>query len=757
MRYFDWDDRHLDNALAPEFAYTQVYRQMTGKGLAAREAACLAVALPAAAMPIEPSDWFVGRRVYRPLGVSPSYWNDETDGLDHVSYYADLDRLARVRDRADQTEQQRAAIDELIRFWEHEHVNAKVRDAFDDQLRRELPSDYWTRDSGVIFGLYRLAGAQLNYDQLVRLGLPGFRALIGERLAAPDLDETQKDFLQGLLSLLDVLTGLLRHYEGELEALLADAAATDQARLTAMLACVRNLQTSAPSSFMEAIQLVWLYSSFSGTLDFGRTDEYLGDWYVHDLDAGVINHEQALTLLLSFYRLMQKVHNRDTRMILGGRGRRNEANADRFALIAMEASAIHGEMQPQVSLRMYRGMSPEVRKAGMDFLEKGMSYPLLYNDEASIRAVMRGMKVSEQDAEQYAFFGCGEYVLNHQSMGTPNDIINLAKALEVPQHGGVDPVTGRPHGLDLGQPEDFATFDQLLTAYKRQAEYFTEVAARHQRLVYDTIRASGSMLMMSMLMDDCIARGRSAIDGGIRYLAGTYETYGNITTADSLSAIRRLVYEDKRMTLRQLVQILDADFVGYEQERQMMQACPKFGNDDPACDALAHEINLHIFDFTAAQAEKQGLASYLVVMINNDANVVLGRKTQATADGRRAWTYLSNGNGPMAGMDRNGLAAMLRSMASTEMSHTAGTAQNIKLNRDLFTKHRDELDDLIDTAFDLGILSLNVTVMNKGDMEDAMLHPENYQSLFVRVGGFSARFVQLDPGTQQDVLHRTLY
>lgn len=444
-------------------------------------------------------------------------------------------------------------------------------------------------------------------------------------------------------------------------------------------------------------------------------------------------------------------------MILGGRGRRNEANADRFAIIAMEASGIHHEVQPQVSLRMYRGMSPDVRKAGMDLLETGLSYPLLYNDEASMEAVVHGMKVSETDAQEYTFFGCGEYVLNHQSMGTPNDIINLAKALEVTLHAGVDPVTGKGLGLNLGKAEDFATFDQLLAAYKRQAEYFTAIAARHQRLVYDTIRDSGSMLMMSLLMDDCIARGRAAIDGGIRYLAGTYETYGNLTTSDSLAAIRKLVYEEKRFTLPQLVAMLDANFEGYEAERQLLLAAPKFGNDDPAADELAREVNTHIFDYTASQAEVNGLASYLVVMINNDANVVLGRKTQATADGRPAWSYLSNGNGPMAGMDKSGLTAMLRSMASTQMSHTAGTAQNIKLSREVFMQHREALDDLIDAAFDLGILSLNVSVMNRGDMEDAMVHPEKYQNLFVRVGGFSARFIQLDPGTQQDVLHRTIY
>ena len=756
MRYFSWDDGHLQNDLSPEIALTKTYRQMAGAGIAAREAACLAVQLPSSALPIEEGDWFVGRRKYRPLGVSPSYWNDETDGLDHVSYYADLDRLERVKNRPDQTEENRRAIEEMIAFWRTENVNAKARAAFSETMRREMPSDRWTRDSGAIFGLYRLAGAQLDYDKLVRLGLPGLKNAVLDRMRDDALDDGQRDFLQGLLSLLDTLDKLLVRYEGEIAGLLKASPGRPE-RLKKMLDCVRALRVRAPASLMEAIQLVWLYSAFSGTLDFGRMDEYLGDLYVQDVDSGALSHEEALELLLSFYRLMREIHNRDTRLILGGLGRRNPENADRFALIAMEASALHGEMQPQVSLRMYRGMDPSVRKAGMDFLEKGMSYPLLYNDEASVRAVMRGMHVDRTEAEQYAFFGCGEYVINHKSMGTPNDIINLAKVLEITLHGGWDPVGKRPHGLNLGGPEDFDTFEKLLDAYKRQAEYFTGIAAAHQRLVYDTIRQNGAMLMMSLLTDDCLERARPAIGGGVRYLAGTYETYGNITLADSLTAIKRLVYEEKRFTLRQLVDILDRDFAGHELERQMMLACPKFGNGDPEADAMAQCVNGHIFDCTQAQAEKQGFSSYLVVMINNDANVVLGRKTQATADGRRAFSYLSNGNGPTAGMDKRGLPCLLRSMASTDISKTAGTAQNLKLSRDLFTRHRDELNDLIDTAYDMGILSLNVSVLNPGDLEDAMVHPEKYQNLFVRVGGFSARFIDLDPGTQQDMLHRTMY
>ena len=753
--YLAWDDEHLEDSLDMEFRYTQVYRDYAGRRLAMRELKCLEVALPAAVAPIREGDLLAGRRMFRPLGVAPSYWDDDTDGLDNVSFYADLGRLERVMNRPSQTPENREAIGNLIEFWKKENVNAKVRAKFDGLMNREMPSDRWSVDSGVIFGLYRLVFSQLDYDKLVRLGLPGLRAEVLARMDDPALSADQRDFVQALCSLTDLLAEILGLYEAQLLQKLEEGA--DPAWIRPMLDSLVRLKAGPPACFRDALQLVWIYSAMTGGRDFGRMDVYLGDLYVQDLDSGALTEEEAVALLLSFYRLMKDTDSRDGRIIMGGLGRRNPENADRVSLALMKAGMRFRDLKPEFSLRMYRGLSEEVVGLALRMLGDGMTYPLLFNDEASVCAVKKMMHVSPEEAEQYGFFGCGEYVLGHRSIGTPNDIINLAKALEVTLHEGNDPVRRCPHGLNLGAPESFDTFDKLLDAYKRQVEYFTEIAARHQRLVYDTVRENSAMLMMSLLMDDCVARAKPLVDGGVRYLAGTYETYGNTTVADSLTAIRMLVYDQKLLSLRELVTVLDADFAGREDLREKLLRCPKFGNDDPVADGMARIVNTHIFETTARQAEALGLSSYLVVMINNGANVDLGRSTLATADGRHAYTYLSNGNNPMAGMDRSGLPALLRSLASTRMDLTAGTAQNLKLSADLFRNHPDAVRDLIDAAFDMGILSLNISVMDRGEMEDAMVHPELHQNLFVRVGGFSARFVNLDKGTQADMLRRALY
>ncbi len=753
--YFAWDDQHLEDTLPMEFRYTQIYRDYTGRPLPLRELKCLEVALPAAAAPLQEGDLFVGRRVFHPLGVAPSYWNDDGDGLDNVSFYADFSRLERVMNRPSQTPENRAAIADLIAFWKKENVNSKARGKFDEVMRREMPSDLWASDSGVIFGLYRLVFSQLDYDKLVCLGLPGLKTEVLSRLEDASLSGEQREFLLALSGTVDLLLSILAEYEMQLDALLEQGA--DPQWIRPIRESLVRLQSGPPATFRDALQLVWFYSAMAGGRDFGRMDVYLGDLYVRDRDSGNLSEEEAILLLLSFYRLMADTDTRDGRIVMGGLGRRNPENADRVSLAIMKAGMRFRELKPEFSLRIYNGLSKEVMDLALAMLEDGMTYPLLFNDEASVCAVRQNMHVSPEEAEQYGFFGCGEYVLGHRSIGTPNDIINLAKALEVTLHEGTDPIRGCPHGLNLGAPESFDTFEKLLDAYQRQVVYFTEIAARHQRIVYDTVRENGAMLQMSLLMDDCVARAKPLVSGGVRYLAGTYETYGNTTVADSLTAIRQVVYEEKLLSLRQLLEILDQDFVGHEDLRRRLLKCPKFGNDDPVADEMARIVNTHVFETTARQAKAQGLSSYLVVMINNGANVDLGKNTLATADGRHAGTYLSNGNNPMAGMDHNGLPAMLRSLASTQMNLTAGTAQNLKLSRNLFRKHGDVVRDLINTAFDLGILSLNISVLDWGEMEDAMVHPELHQNLFVRVGGFSARFVNLDPGTQADMLARALY
>jgi pyruvate-formate lyase len=263
--------------------------------------------------------------------------------------------------------------------------------------------------------------------------------------------------------------------------------------------------------------------------------------------------------------------------------------------------------------------------------------------------------------------------------------------------------------------------------------------------------------MMSLLYDGCVEKGKSMLSGGIAYLGATLESYGNINTVDSLAAIRETVFEKKSITPDRLLQALKANFEGYELERKLLLKAPKYGNDLNAVDDLARDLH----DFEARtirdQAGRVGLHSFLMVVINNSANTYLGRWTGASADGRRERTFMANANNPVGGMDTNGITAMLNSLSSFPPDNHAGSVQNIKLDRDVFSRAPEKVRALLDSYFENGGTQAMITVVGRKDLEEAMKNPEKYRSLLVRVGGFSARFVELEKDVQQEVLSRTVH
>ena len=264
-------------------------------------------------------------------------------------------------------------------------------------------------------------------------------------------------------------------------------------------------------------------------------------------------------------------------------------------------------------------------------------------------------------------------------------------------------------------------------------------------------------LFLSILSDDCLERGQGIFGGGIKYLGGTLETYGNTNTADSLVSIKKLVYEDKRFDLSEISKMINSNFEGFESERQSLLKTPKYGNDNEYADQVANEVHEHVCNYTRDQREKTSLHNYLVVIINNNANTVLGRTTMASADGRLAFTPMANANAATGGADKNGITALLNSLIKLNPSLHAGAVQNLKLSKNLFQNHKDQLLALLKGYFQSGGTQLMLTVLSKGDLLSARKNPELYPNLLVRVGGYSARFIELESDIQDEIISRTLY
>ena len=312
-------------------------------------------------------------------------------------------------------------------------------------------------------------------------------------------------------------------------------------------------------------------------------------------------------------------------------------------------------------------------------------------------------------------------------------------------------------GLPTGHLRDFKTFDEFFAAFKKQLAHFIEVLADHQDLEYVVTGQTAPYLYLSMLYDDCLPKGKSIFAGGIRYLGGSLESFGNVNAADSLTAIKQLVFEKKLISADRLIEALENNFEGYEKERRMMLDQPKYGNDDPSADAIMVELHDFLCNTIRDQRERTNLDWYLNVIINNSQNTTLGRWVGASADGRKAGGAMANANTPSGGNDKKGITALINSIVKPDPAIHAGAVQNLRFGSDFVSQDRVKFELIMDTYFEKGGSQAMVTVINRGDLEKALQEPEKYKNLVVRVGGFSARFVELSKDVQLEILSRTTY
>lgn len=736
--------------------FTLTYKKHLTCDVATRELACLRVQYPLMLAVPQEGDLFAGRLWYPAVHFTPQAQVNNGHGF---GYVADPKQFDALLNSPDLSQAERVELADIATFWETEVCSYKTRAAYPPDMAQALPSDAWTTESGVAFPLYRMGGSQLDFDKLLTLGISGLRQLIRKKAEQKGDDTEAQQFFAASLGALELFSASCRHL-----AVAADylAAETPDSRwkddLLAMKQSLLWVANEKPRTLHQAMQLFFLYNSMSGTLSHGRMDECFGDFLADDIASGRLNEDEALRLVMGLWRMMLARRTVfDGRGIIGGHGRRNPDNADRFAMLALEASRQVNDVLPQLNLRIHTGMNPALWDKALEVVGQGVTFPMLNNDDVNIQAVASAFDVTENEAVHYTPYGCGEYILYHRSFGTPSGVINLLKALEIALNNGVDPLTGVQMGPRTGLVHDFDTFDKLWEAYRTQIEYAVEQLARQEALEYRIAGDNAAFVYMSMLYDDCVERGRAIFRGGIRYLGGTLETYGNTNTADSLGAIKRAVYDDRLFTLDALRTMLLNDFEGFEAERLTLLAAPKYGNDDREADAMLQRVHNHVCHFTRDQAKLVGLHNYLVVVINNHANTILGRTTLASADGRRAFAPMANANNPSGGMDKRGITAMLNSLVKADIRFHAGAVQNLKLSKDMFVNHRKEIEALLRAYFSNGGAQAMITVVSRGDLENALREPEKYGNLIVRVGGFSARFIELDPDVQQEVLSRTLY
>jgi pyruvate-formate lyase len=738
---------------------TRVFRSHLSDSVFERELAVLEVLFRSSFEPLGEQDFFVGRFRDGAVGFTP-----ELNGS-FVGFYALEDDILRQLSEGNFSLQQRREAEELLSFWRAHSTHAigwreayrKVQELVRGEAGLEWPlvpehSGLQTlRQSSLLWFItdttHRVAGLFLDGEKLVNLGLNGLLAEIAA-LREKAADARAGEFYRAAAAAI----GLLKD-----QVIPCYAAQAEKLGKTELAQALGNLRERPPQTLFEALQLVYLYISATRIRNIGRIDVWFGPLYQAELEAGTLDPERAQTLVDHFWQLLyEEGHNFNTRVILGGKDRPNPAAADRFAMLCLEATRRLKNTRPQTTLRIYRGMNAAVYEKALDVIAAGCTFPMLLNDDVNIPAVARAFDIPEETAAKYVPLGCGEFTVEHTEICSPNTTMHLVKCLEYALHNGRDALTGHQIGPKTGAPEELKTFDALWQAFVRQVEFFMEIVALWQDSGIETVRAHAPFLLLSALYDDCLKKGRPLLEG-IRYLDASTEVNSVVNAGDSLHCIAKLVFDQRRLSLSELVAALDADFAGYGQVKQWIDEIPKYGNDDSEADAMVQRVHDLVCEAALSQSPKLKQARrFLATHVNNHAHVQFGAMAAASADGRHAHEPFANANNPAQGRDVNGVTAMLSSLAKLRADHNAGMIQNMKFAPRMFGEFRDKTRALLQTYFDLGGTQATIAVVSRGDLEAAMAHPEKYPNLIVRVGGYSARFVELSREVQLEILHRTL-
>ena len=746
--------------------FTDVYKKTASLSPALREMALHRVMFPAMLPKLKPSDFFAGGVAEKisedklPVAFSPQKQGQ-------IGYMMSLTRMKELQKKYPH---RAAELEEMIRFWAKEATFVKLRESADEELRRYLfpgttgldEYNYKRRTkrgtkigTGFISGSYdtRAAGMMPNFPVFLPKGLPG----LYERIAEGEATNGKNDFYTAAREGCDLFRDTLLLYEKEAEMLLRRKKNAEHAE---SLATVRDichrLQTEAPKTLRDAMQLIVITVSLTGVVNYGRLDVALGDFLVRDLESGVLNEEDAVLLTMQLFDWIENNGEEfDTRVILGGKGRKNEKAADRFARVAIEAGRRRHSIMPVLTLRFHKSQDPTLFDAALTSISEGCIYPTLYNDDACVPGFMESMHLSFEEACDYAPLGCGEVLVAGKSLGSPNSTFRYLKAIEAVMHNGHDSVSGNKIGIETGTLSELDTYEKFENAYLRQLDDRLRLDARFHRHNFRETGKEISCIMLSLFTDDCIAKGKSIFEGGVRYLGANLEGFGLTNSANCLRVLQKLVYEEKRFTLEEVVHILDVDYEGYENERRMFLDVEKFGNGEKSVD----EIKLRIERFVNERADYHGRREgfhYCTLASVNPGGIVTGPSVAATCDGRHCGKSFALGNSPMPGTDINGPTAMLISAATVD-NKNGGYVTNMHISKETFETQREKVKAMLLAYFNMGGLQLNINCFSRHDLENAMKDPESYRHVIVRVSGYSARFVDLDPVTQQHILARTVY
>ncbi|WP_313631550.1 glycyl radical protein [Enterococcus devriesei] len=687
------------------------------------------------------------------------------------------------------TEKTKEDLRSIAPFWENNNLRAKGWALLPDEVSVFMETGFFGMEGKLNSGDAHLA---VDYGQMLRVGLKGYEERTKKEKAALDLTIPESldkyQFYKAVLIMIDAVKTFAERFS----ALAKEKAETANPKRRAELLEISRICGKVPyepaETFQEAVQATWFIQlllqieSNGHSLSYGRFDQYIYPYLKTDLEKGAITEDQAVELLTNLWiktltvnKVRSQAHTFSSagsplyqNVTIGGQTRDKKDAVNQLSYLVLRSVAQTKLPQPNLTVRYHAGLDNRFMSECIEVMKLGFGMPAFNNDEIIIPSFMK-VGVTEADAYDYSAIGCVETAVPGKwgYRCTGMSYMNFPKILMIAMNNGIDPVSGKRFVQGYGHFKEMHSYEELQTAWDKTVRELTRMSVIVENAIDLGLERDVPDILCSALTEDCIGRGKTLKEGGAVYDFISGLQVGIANMADSLAAIKQLVFDEEKVTPNELWEALMTDYAserGQEIQQMILHDVPKYGNDDDRVDQLiTAAYDSYIDEIAKYPNTRYGRGPIGGIRYSGtssiSANVGQGKATVATPDGRNAWVPLAEGCSPSHNMDKNGPTAVLKSVSKLRTEDIlGGVLLNQKVNPQTLAKEEDKqkLIMLLRAFFNkLHGYHIQYNVVSRETLIDAQEHPEKHRDLIVRVAGYSAFFNVLSKATQDDIIERT--
>ncbi|MGE5224457.1 MAG: trans-4-hydroxy-L-proline dehydratase, partial [Omnitrophica WOR_2 bacterium] len=669
--------------------------------------------------------------------------------------------------------------EKIIPFWQGKTIRERLFQEMTGEWKAAYEAGIFTE-----FMEQRAPGHTVLDDKIYHKGMLDFIQVIDasmenlDYLNDPEAFDKQEELKAMRICAQALIRFGQRYAEKSLELAASERDPRRKQELAQIAEVCSHVPAHAPRNFWEALQYYW-FVHLGVTLELntwdafnpGKLDQHLYPFYKKDLESGEFKQEQIEELLHCFWI---KFNNQPAPPKVGVTAAESGTYTD-FAQINIGGVKPDGSdavnelsyllldviegmrlLQPSSSIQVSKKNPDRFIQRAARIIRTGFGQPSVFNTDVIVQELVR-MGKSLEDARNGGSSGCVEVGAFGKENYNLTGYFNLPKIFEITLNNGVDPRTGKLIGLETGDPELFCSFDELFSAFEKQLNYFVDIKVRGNQVIERLYANFMPCPFLSLLIDDCILKGKDYHNGGARYNTSYIQGVGLGSITDAMTAIKHHVYDQKTIDISTVLAALKDNFTGKERLRQkLLNKTPKYGNDDDAADSLMRRIFEAYYQAVDGRRSTKG-GTYHINLLPTTVHVYFGSVTGATPDGRKAWQPLSEGVSPVQGADRRGPTAVIKSVAKMDHVRTGGTLLNQKFTPQLLKDEEglESLVQLIRTYFKLDGHHIQFNVIDAITLRAAQKNPEQYRNLIVRVAGYSDYFCDLSKTLQDEIIART--